>query len=130
MFHGLCIKEILVNSGSTIVAVVVVLVIAGALLYLVSARRKSSERLHDKLGPEYDRTVQAMGGERKAQTELDQRRKRVDALNIRPLCKRARGLFGQLEGCPIQVCRRTGTGDRRCRPPDYASHADARLSGC
>ena len=68
-----------------IVAVVVVVVIVGAVAYLVSARRKSSERAHDELGPEYDRTVQAMGGEKKAQTELDQRRKRVEALNIRPL---------------------------------------------
>jgi len=37
------------------------------------------------LGPEYDRTVQAMGGEKKAQTELEERRKHVEALDIRPL---------------------------------------------
>jgi hypothetical protein len=55
------------------------------ILGLVVARRRRSERLHDRLGPEYDRTVQAMGGERKARTELQERRKHVEALDIRPL---------------------------------------------
>ena len=67
------------------ITVVLVLVIIGAILGLVLARRRRSERLHDQLGPEYDRTVQAMGGEKKAQTELEERRKHVEALDIRPL---------------------------------------------
>jgi len=63
-----------------------VLVIVVAILVVVSARRRRSKRLlHDQLGPEYDRTVQAMGGEKKARTELEERRKRVEALDIRPL---------------------------------------------
>ena len=68
-----------------IIAVVLVLVIAGALLGSVFARRKRSERLHNQFGPEYDRTVQTMGNEKKAQTELDERQKHVRALDIRPL---------------------------------------------
>jgi len=68
-----------------IITVVLVLVIVGGILGLVFARRRRSERLHDQLGPEYDRTVQAMGGEKKAQTELEERRKHVEALDIRPL---------------------------------------------
>jgi len=74
-----------VNNTTMIITVVLVLVIVGGILGLVFAGRRRSERLHDQLGPEYDRTVQAMGGEKKAQTELEERRKHVEALDIRPL---------------------------------------------
>jgi hypothetical protein len=67
------------------ITVVLVLVVVGTILGLVFARRRRSERFHDHFGPEYDRTVQAMGGEKKAQTELEERRKHVEALDIRPL---------------------------------------------
>ena len=70
---------------TTIVIVVVVLVIIGAVLGAVFTRRRRSTRLQDKFGSEYDHTVQAMGNEKKAQTELDERQKHVEALNIRPL---------------------------------------------
>ena len=73
------------NTTSIMIAVVLVLVIMGAILGLIYARRKRSERFHDQFGPEYDRTVQTMGNEQKAQTELDERQKHVKALDIRPL---------------------------------------------
>ena len=73
------------NTTYMTIAVVLVLVILGAILGLVFARRRRSERFHDQFGPEYDHTVQAMGGEKKAQTELEERRKHVEALDIRPL---------------------------------------------
>jgi uncharacterized protein YneF (UPF0154 family) len=68
-----------------IIIVVVVVVIVGIVLGLVFTRRNRSERLHEHYGPEYDRTVQTMGGEQKAQTELNERQKHVEALDIRPL---------------------------------------------
>jgi len=68
-----------------IIVVVLVLVIVGPILGLVFARRRRSKRFHDQYGTEYDRTVQAMGGEKKAQTEMEERRKHVEALEIRPL---------------------------------------------
>jgi hypothetical protein len=74
-----------VDSTVTIIVVVLVLVIIGALLGLVFSRRKRTERLHDKFGPEYDHTVQTMGSKKKAQTELEERQKHVKALEIRPL---------------------------------------------
>jgi hypothetical protein len=74
-----------VNDTYTIIIVVAVLVVVGAILGLVFARRRRSGRLHDQFGPEYDRTVQAAGGERKAQADLEERQKHVEALNIRPL---------------------------------------------
>ena len=52
---------------------------------LVSTRRRRSEQFQDHFGPEYDHTVQTMGDEKKAQTELVEREKHVEALDIRPL---------------------------------------------
>jgi hypothetical protein len=74
------------NTMYFIIAVVVALVIIGAILGPIFARRKHSDRLHDHFGTdEYDHTVKSMGNENKAQTELEDRRKHVDTLDIRPL---------------------------------------------
>jgi len=73
------------NTTYIIIAVVLVLVIAGLILWPIFARRKRSERLHDQFGPEYDHTVQTLGNEKKAQVELEERRKHVETMNIRPL---------------------------------------------
>ena len=68
-----------------IIAVVLVVVVLGAILAPIFARRRRSDRLHDQFGSEYDHTVQAMGGKKKAHAELDERQKHVQALDIRPL---------------------------------------------
>jgi hypothetical protein len=73
-----------------ILAVVLVLVVLAIVLVPVFARRKRSERLQDQFGPEYDHTVQALGDEKKAQTELEERQKHVQALDIRPLSEAER----------------------------------------
>ena len=73
------------SSTYILIAVVVILVVMGAILAPRFASRKRSERLHDQFGPEYDRTVETAGSEKKAQKELDGRQQHVDALNIRPL---------------------------------------------
>ena len=52
------------NTTYTIIAVVLVLVIVGAMMMRpVFARRKRSEQLHEHFGSEYDHTVQALGNE-------------------------------------------------------------------
>jgi hypothetical protein len=68
-----------------IIAVVVALVVVGAILALIFSRRRRSEQLHDKFGPEYDHVVKTMGGEKQAQTEFEERRQHVGALDILPL---------------------------------------------
>ena len=74
------------NSLYIIVFVVVVLVIVGLVLGpIFFARRKKSEKFQEKFGPEYDRTVKVMGNEKKAQTELNNRQKHVETLDIHPL---------------------------------------------
>jgi hypothetical protein len=68
-----------------IIAVVLGMVVIGAIVGPIVARRKRSERLHDHFGNEYDHTVETLGDEKKAQTELEERQKYVKALNIRSL---------------------------------------------
>ena len=72
------------NTTYTIITVVLVLVIAGTILGLAFTRGRS-KRLQGQFGTEYDHTVQAMGSENKAQTELEERQKHVKALDIHPL---------------------------------------------
>lgn len=73
------------DSTSIIITVVVALVIIGAGLGVIFARRNHTQQLQNQFGSEYDRTVQAAGSEKKAQTELQERQKHVAALAIRPL---------------------------------------------
>jgi hypothetical protein len=68
-----------------IIAVVLVLVILGAILAPIFSRRKRSQRFQTKYGSEYDHTVKTMGNEKKAQTEMDKRQVHMETLNIRPL---------------------------------------------
>ena len=66
-------------------AVVVILIIAGAVWLYVRQRRSTTADLRQKFGPEYDRAVLAHGSERKAESNLTEREKRVEKLMIRDL---------------------------------------------
>jgi hypothetical protein len=48
-------------------------------------QRRRTEGLQAAFGAEYDRTVREQGGRRKAESELSERRERVEAMHIRPL---------------------------------------------
>ncbi len=63
-------------------AVALGLVAIGAWLY---TRRKQSHRLQQHFGPEYDRTVNELGGRTKGESDLKAREKRVERLEILPL---------------------------------------------
>jgi len=78
-------EEYFMNTTYLIFAVVLALVIIIAVLWPMMVRRKRSERLHDHFGTEYDHTVETLGDEKKAQTELEERQKYVKALDIRSL---------------------------------------------
>ena len=70
----------------------VVVVAVGALLL----RRRKSEHIRSKFGPEYDRTLQETGKPAKAESALREREQRVSKFNIRPLGAADRDRF--LEG--------------------------------
>jgi hypothetical protein len=85
-----------------IIAVVVIVVIMGIIMAPRFARRKQGQKLQNKFGPEYDRTVQTAGNEKKAQAELKDRQKHMDTLNIRPLSVSERERY-QAEWTGIQA---------------------------
>ena len=60
--------------------IVVVVIVAGS-----ASRRNKSERLQDRFGPEYERTVPAAGEEKAAEKELVARERNRKKLDIRPL---------------------------------------------
>lgn len=70
-----------------VVAVVAVGVAIGAAT--AANRRKRTERLKDRFGPEYERTVSMAGDEKLAEKELAAREKSHDKLDIHPLTPEA-----------------------------------------
>ncbi len=71
------------QTGWIAVAVIVIAVlIVAAILW---SRRRRSDHLRERFGPEYDRAVEAKGNRAKAEADLAEREKRVEKLDIRPL---------------------------------------------
>jgi hypothetical protein len=69
-----------------IVLIAVLIVVAAVLVWLyVRNRRRTTAGLRQKFGSEYDRAVLAHGSERKAESKLEDREKRVEKLKIRDL---------------------------------------------
>ena len=68
-----------------VAAIVVIGLVAAAL-----ARRKRSEQLHEKFGPEYDRALDEAESKREAERELRDREKRHEELDIVALSDGAR----------------------------------------
>jgi len=79
-----------------IVAVVVVAVLGAA---VAGWRKHRSRSLREGFGPEYERAVAESPTRREAEAELDERRKRHDELDLRPLsAEQARGYAGRWSG--------------------------------
>jgi FtsZ-interacting cell division protein ZipA len=74
-----------------ILAIVVIAVVVAALLY---SRQRRSQQLQEGFGPEYERTVEERGGDRReAEAELRERRDRRDQFEIRELEPAARDRY-------------------------------------
>jgi hypothetical protein len=65
-----------------IAVVVIALIAAGVLMW---QRQRTTRSLQDRFGPEYERVVEAEGGRRSAETELQDRQRRREELEIREL---------------------------------------------
>ena len=75
-----------------IIAIVVVVVAALAIWQVTAKQRR--ERLRGRFGPEYDRTLDRTAGDRRAaESELAEREKRREQLEIRPLSPAARDRY-------------------------------------
>ena len=81
--------------STIVVAVLAVVVVAGALVWAVIYRRQQSLRLKRHFGSEYDRAVGRLGGESQAEAELRKREARVAKLKIRPLTAEESARFNE-----------------------------------
>lgn len=72
----------LLNPKVIVVAVVLVLIAATMVWLYVRNRRHTTAGLRQKFGSEYDRAVLTHGSERKAESKLGDREKRVEKLKI------------------------------------------------
>jgi hypothetical protein len=78
----------LMDTNLAVLAAAVILIIAVLAVFgwlYMRQRRNTSAVLRKKFGPEYDRAVKVHGSERKAETKLTDREKRVEQLNLRDL---------------------------------------------
>jgi hypothetical protein len=71
-----------------LVAVAVIALIAWSVM-----RGRRSQRLQERFGPEYDRTLRTAGDRRGAESELESRLEHRSGLTIRPLAPAARGRY-------------------------------------
>jgi hypothetical protein len=78
-----------------IVTGVVVIALLALAAWFFSQKKKQSERLQQRFGAEYDRTVGELGGRTKAESELKAREERVEHLAITPLAPAEAARFSQ-----------------------------------
>src|SRR5215475_13281121 len=81
------------NQQTILIIVIAAVVVVGLLLVAWAVnRRRQTELLQSRFGPEYERTVRDLGTSRAEQTLLD-RARRVEKLRIRELTADERGRF-------------------------------------
>ncbi|HKN76254.1 MAG TPA: hypothetical protein VJW94_13840 [Candidatus Acidoferrum sp.] len=73
------------NTMTLVIIVGVILIGIVGIASVMFLRKKKTERLQTRFGPEYTRAVEESGGRRKAEAGLEQREKRVERFAIRPL---------------------------------------------
>lgn len=81
------------STTSVVLVVVALLVVAAIVVVAVLAKRR--KQLQERFGPEYDRAVDRAGGRRPAEQELQERAKRREQLDIRPLHPAAAADFAE-----------------------------------
>src|SRR5262245_25656219 len=77
------------------VVVLVIAIIALAATAFVYLERRRSQRLRERFGPEYERTVTEIGDRRRAESELERRAQRVERFHIHAIPREQRDRFAQ-----------------------------------
>ncbi|MGW3950483.1 hypothetical protein ACWEKM_05865 [Streptomyces sp. NPDC004752] len=80
-------------STGALVAIVILAVLVVALAAVTASLMMRRQRLRERFGPEYERTVEGSGGRMAGERELREREKRHDALEIKPLPAAARDRY-------------------------------------
>lgn len=73
------------DESAVIAIIVVVVVVVLAITGVFLLKRRKTDELRNRFGPEYDHTLQETGNRTRAEAALREREKRVESLNIRPL---------------------------------------------
>ena len=73
------------NSAAVVALLIVLVVIIVAALIFTTVRKRRSERLRERFGPEYDRVLRKEGDAKKAEQVLEFRRQHRDKFKIRAL---------------------------------------------
>jgi len=81
--------------GWFLAAAIVVLAVTAIVVGLAANRRKRTERLKERFGPEYDRALDEAGEQSAAEKELAARKRKRDKLDIVPLSPQARGRYAE-----------------------------------
>jgi hypothetical protein len=84
-----------ISTHWSIVAGVIVVAVIALAVWFIAKRRGQSHRLQQRFGSEYGRTVNALGGHRKAESDLKAREKRVEQLTLTPLSQAEAARFSQ-----------------------------------
>ena len=79
--------------STTALVIIVLVTVAAAVGIFLYLRRRRSELLRKDFGPEYNRTLDQLGDQRKAEAELAARKERVHKLEIRGLTADERSQF-------------------------------------
>ncbi|HEV8118281.1 MAG TPA: hypothetical protein VGQ32_07130 [Thermoanaerobaculia bacterium] len=83
------------DQATVLLIVVAIAVIALAVTAWMVIQKARTRRLRGRFGPEYDRAVAQAGDRRKAEDELESRRKRVAKLKLTPLTPEQQNRFGR-----------------------------------
>ena len=75
-----------------ILIVIAAAVVAGAVVWLLTSRRRSAH-LQERFGPEYKRVTSSAESKREAEAELARREERREELDIRPLPQASRARY-------------------------------------
>jgi FtsZ-interacting cell division protein ZipA len=79
--------------GWILIAVAVIALIL--LIVWATTSKRRTHQLQERFGPEYERAMHERGSRRAAESDLDERRKRREQLEIRPLSPDARHRYAQ-----------------------------------
>jgi hypothetical protein len=74
-----------VNQNPVLIAVLIVVVIVVIAIALLATRKRRSQKLRERFGPEYDRVLKSEGNVRNAEGVLEFREKRREKFNLRTL---------------------------------------------
>lgn len=81
------------NQTAIVVAIIVIAAIVIVAIGFLASRKRRSQKLRERFGPEYDRVVQQEGDAKRAEGVLEFRQKRHDKFKIRSLTAEDRANF-------------------------------------